>query len=183
MKNLKYGATIVENTLCNSEKSVSASTSIIWKNVYCVSYVWTQNWFCVKQASFNKDCWTKANTILTEIKRGFYSDPPDESMYTYKLNDSQDIMKDKYGVPILNCKRDTNALEAQHSHINKTFVKQIVEWEFADAILAERRHWCNIDACKKRIIAYLLVHTYVRTYVPIANSYYISHLSRLRLKI
>ena len=113
-----------------------------------------------KKPLFNKDCWTKANTILTEIKRGFYSDPPDESMYTYKLNDSQDIMKDQHGVAILNCKRDTNALEGQHSHINNTFGKRIVGWEFADSILAERRHRCNIDACKNRVLAYPRIHHY-----------------------
>ena len=97
---------------------------------------------------------------MTEIKLGFYSDPPEESMYTYKLNNSQDIMKDQHGVAILNCKRDTNALEGQHSHINNTFGKRIVGWEFADSILAERRHRCNIDACKKNILAYPRIHHY-----------------------
>lgn len=76
-------------------------------------------------------------------------------MYTsYELTDSQEIKQDKYGVPLLNCNRDTNALEGQHSHINNTFGKSRVGWEFADAILAERRHRGNIDACKRRVLGY-----------------------------
>ena len=101
------------------------------------------------KALFNRDAWGKAKNILKEILEGHYSDPPKEPMHTHDLDKDHEITRDKYGIALLKCYRDTNALEGEHSHVNNTFGKRKVGWEFGDNLVAERRHRCNVNACKK----------------------------------
>ena len=68
---------------------------------------------------FNKDAWGKAKNILKEILEGCYSNPPEESMCAYDLDKDYKITRDKHGIELLKCYRDTNALEGEHSHVNK----------------------------------------------------------------
>ena len=70
------------------------------------------------------------------------------------------IKRDLDGIPLLHCDRDTNALEGTHSHIKNTFGKQNVGWEFADRILAERRHQGNISTCKTNVLDYPCLEHY-----------------------
>lgn len=101
------------------------------------------------KALFNRDVWGKAKNILKEILEGHYSDPPKEPMYTCDLDKDHKIMRDKCGIALLKCYIDTNALEGEHSHVNNTFGKRKVGWEFGDNLIAERRHRCNVNAYKK----------------------------------
>jgi hypothetical protein len=98
---------------------------------------------------FNTIAWTKAKGVLKEMLRGFYSDPPGEIMYKYELLSTGEIKRDGFGIAFLRCDRDTNALEGEHSNISDTFGSHSMGLEFADNILAERRHRCNIKASKK----------------------------------
>ena len=70
-------------------------------------------------------------------------------MYAYDLDKDHKITRDKHGIVLLKCYRDINALEGKHSHINNTFGKLKVGWEFGDNFISERRHRCNVNACKK----------------------------------
>ena len=70
---------------------------------------------------FNKLAWQKANGILKEILCGYYSDPPGESSYRYKLRRNGSIRRDTFDIALLCCMRDTNALEGEHKNIKDTF--------------------------------------------------------------
>ena len=91
----------------------------------------------------------KAKHILNETLEGCYSDPSEESMHACDLDKDHEIRRDKHGISLLKCYRDTNGLEGEHSHINNTFGKLKVGWEFGDNLIAERRHRYNINACNK----------------------------------
>ena len=53
----------------------------------------------------NKKCWVVANNILKGILEGYYSDPPDENLYTYdELTAKGEIKYDALlGLPLLEC--------------------------------------------------------------------------------
>jgi hypothetical protein len=61
-------------------------------------------------------------------------------MYKYELTSTGEIRRDGFGIAFLRCDRDTNALEGEHSNISNTFGSHSMGLEFADDILAERRH-------------------------------------------
>ena len=71
---------------------------------------------------FNAEAWKKANNILKEILRGYYSDPPGVSMYTKKLrsNGSGLVKTNKFGMEEIECCRGTNRVEAYHKNLNDT---------------------------------------------------------------
>ena len=114
---------------------------------------------------FNNLAWTKANGILKEIICGFYTDPPDEVLYRYQLCSNGNIKYDRHGIPLLSCDRDTNALEGEHSHINNTFGRRSVGIQFADDLLAERRHRSVIEASKKNRLDYPNIEHYDTWYI------------------
>ncbi|GFH55813.1 hypothetical protein CTEN210_12289 [Chaetoceros tenuissimus] len=101
---------------------------------------------------FSDGDWVKANTILKEVLHGYYSDPPGLNLYQFELTNKGEIKYDLLlQVPLLRCKRDTNALEGSHSHINNAFGPSACGPEIADAILAEHRHHSNLRACQKNL--------------------------------
>ncbi|GFH43535.1 hypothetical protein CTEN210_07273 [Chaetoceros tenuissimus] len=101
---------------------------------------------------FSDGDWVKANTILKEVLHGYYSDPPGLNLYQFELTNKGEIKYDLLlQVPLLRCKRDTNALEGSHSHINNAFGPSACGPEIADAILAEHRHRSNLRACQKNL--------------------------------
>jgi hypothetical protein len=57
---------------------------------------------------FAKKCWKKADGVLKEILLGLYSDPPGTSMYTKKLKNNSMVIKNKYGMDIIECHCGTN---------------------------------------------------------------------------
>ena len=103
---------------------------------------------------FDESRWKKANVILKEILKGYYSDPPDECLYKYQLTSKGDIKRDGLGIPLLHCSRDTNDLEGEHSNISDTFGSHCVGMEHADDLIAERRHRCTINASKRNRLHY-----------------------------
>lgn len=100
------------------------------------------------KALFNKVAWKKANGVLKEIIQGHYSDPPGIPMYKFKLTPAGDIKRDQFGIALLKCDRDTNALEGSHAHINHTLGTQMMGPEMVDAVLAEDRLRSNIKASR-----------------------------------
>jgi hypothetical protein len=85
---------------------------------------------------------------LEEVKRGFYSDPPGFNFYTYEMDDSGNIKKDIYGIPLIRCCRGTNMVEAIHRLYNDLF-KHRSGIEMGDAKLAESWHRHNWDRAQK----------------------------------
>ncbi|KAL3903558.1 MAG: hypothetical protein SGILL_010401, partial [Bacillariaceae sp.] len=101
-----------------------------------------------KKALFNAEGWKSANSMLKEVRRGFYSDPPGWNFYGKKLDDKGDLKSDSYGNQLITCKRGTNMVESVHKNYNWTF-HHITGVEMGDAKLAERRHRHNWDRCKR----------------------------------
>ena len=101
---------------------------------------------------FNAEAWKKANNILKEILRGYYSDPPGVSMYTKKLcsNGSGLVKTNKYGMEEIECCRGTNRVEAYHKNLNDTFGSWHVGVGMTEVLLAERRHRHNQNTSERR---------------------------------
>ena len=112
------------------------------------------------KALFNKLAWKKANGILKEILCRYYSDPPGESLFRYKLRKNGSIRRDNFGITLLRCIRDTNALEGEHKNIKDTFGSRSMGVEFADLLLRERRHRCNIGASQRNLMGYPNIEMY-----------------------
>lgn len=85
---------------------------------------------------------------MDEIKSGLYSDPPGFNFYTYELDKTGEVKKDKYGIGCLRCSRGTNYVESIHRQYNTTF-RHKAGIEMGDALLAERRHRHNLDVAQR----------------------------------
>ena len=70
---------------------------------------------------FNARAWKKADNILKEILKGYYSDPPDWSFYYSELDKNGTPKKDKYGISIIRSRRGTNLVESVHRQYNTVF--------------------------------------------------------------
>ena len=99
---------------------------------------------------FNAAAWAKANNILTEIRLGYYSDPPGISMYTKKLKPNGSVKKNKYGMEMIECICGTNRTEAYHKNLAVTFGSWHTGVEMSDCLLSERRHRHNHRASERR---------------------------------
>ncbi len=101
-----------------------------------------------QQPLFNERAWRKADNILKEILKGWYSDPPDWNFYYYKLDKSGGREKDKNGIPLIRSRRGTSLVENVHRQYNTQF-RHVCGIELGDCLLAERRHRHNIDVAKR----------------------------------
>ena len=101
---------------------------------------------------FNAEAWARANNILKEILRGYYSDPPGVSMYTKKLRDDGSglVKTNKFGMDEIECCRGTNRVEAFHKNLNNTFGSWHVGVGMTEVLLAERRHRHNHNTSERR---------------------------------
>jgi hypothetical protein len=98
---------------------------------------------------FNAIAWSKAKGVLSEILEGFYSDPPTETFYHYRLRANGEIWRDALGLVLLKCNRGTNSVENTHKHLIARFGTSSVGFEMADHQLAEFRHRHNHRASIK----------------------------------
>ena len=92
---------------------------------------------------FNQQAWKKATNVLDEIKKGLYSDIPGVPLYRQKLDGTGEAATNTDGVPLWECVRGTNMVEAIHRSITRTFGTWHCGTELCDAILAEFRHRHN----------------------------------------
>lgn len=99
---------------------------------------------------FNKEAWAKANNLLKEILRGYYSDPPGVQMYSKKLNADGSVKKNKYGMEEIECSRGTNRVEAYHKNLVVTFGGWHVGIAMSAVLLAENRHRYNQRCAERR---------------------------------
>ena len=91
----------------------------------------------------NKEAWKGANNLLTEILRGYYSDPPGVQLYTKRLNPDKLVKKNKYGMDIIKCSRATNRVEAYHNNLHVTFGGWYIGLAVLAVILAENHYRHN----------------------------------------
>jgi hypothetical protein len=91
--------------------------------------------------------------LLQEILKGYYSDPPTISFYTFILDANGDVKKDNYGLPLLKCSRGTGLTESFHRQMNTMF-RHIMEIEAGDCALSERRHRHNVDVAGRNYSDY-----------------------------
>eukprot|EP00804_Cyclotella_cryptica_P030502 CCRYP_008559-RA/>CCRYP_008559-RA protein AED:0.95 eAED:0.95 QI:0/0/0/0.33/1/1/3/0/557 len=110
-----------------------------------------------KQPLFNKTAWKKANNLLAEILNGYYSDPPDVEFYTKRIGFNGEVMKNKYGLELIECSRGTNRTEAYHKHLSVTFRNWSTGVEMSDCLLAERRHRHNHKCSERRRFGFPVV--------------------------
>ena len=106
-----------------------------------------------KKPLFNDSAWTKANQVLKEILQGYYSDPPDANLYCKKMSsDGQYVLKNKYGMDLIECHRGTNRVEAYHKHLVPAVRSRNFGVKMADYLLASRRHRHNhnISVARRR---------------------------------
>ena len=101
------------------------------------------------QKLFNATAWKKADNVLNEILRGFYSDPPGLQLYTRRLCEDDSVMTNKYGMEMYDCARGTNALESYHKDLTTTFATWAAGIETSACLLKHRRHRSN-QRCSER---------------------------------
>jgi hypothetical protein len=92
---------------------------------------------------FNKNAWKKANGVLSEILKGYYTDPPTETFYHYKTTLSGEVVCDNLGLKLITCTRGTNVVENVHKHLQAPFGSTSCGFEMSDCVLAEYRHRHN----------------------------------------
>ena len=92
---------------------------------------------------FNATSWAKAKGVLREILKGYYSDPPGVSMYNKRTKKDGSLLKNKYGIDMIESTRGTNRTEAYHKNLIVTFRSWHTGIEMSDALLSERRHRHN----------------------------------------
>ena len=98
---------------------------------------------------FGNNEWRKANNLLSEILRGYYSDPPGVSFYRYRVDRSGKIIRDRKGFAILTCSRGTNDVENEHKNLLGPMGSWIVGVEMMDCIMADLRVRRNIISSRK----------------------------------
>jgi hypothetical protein len=103
-----------------------------------------------KAPLFHARAWSKADNLLKEILEGYYSDPPGIELYSVRLKDDGTVMRNKYGMEIIECSRGTNRTEAYHKNIMVAFGSWAQGVEMSDCLLRERRHRHNQNVSEKR---------------------------------
>ncbi len=87
---------------------------------------------------------------MRDVLNGLYSDPPGLEFYTKRLGRNGQVMKNKYGLDLIECLRGTNRTEAYHKNLAVTFGSWHVGVEMSDCLLAERRHRHNHKCSERR---------------------------------
>ena len=125
------------------ERQILPPRQLYWR-VRAV-YVEFGNRVCSKSGKplFGKYAWEKANNILKEILKGYWSDPPGFSFYTTRLGVDGQPKTNKYGLQLLDCNRGTNDVENDHKQYVTTFGTWHTGIQMSDCLLAERRHRHN----------------------------------------
>ena len=115
---------------------------------------------------FNDAAWKKANGVLDEILKGFASDLPGRSYYSYKLNSRGEVKYDKDGIALIESNRGTNRTEAWHRIVYAGFRNfQHCGARLADCMLTEKKHRYNFWHCVFIVlhIYFKVLHIYVVT--------------------
>jgi hypothetical protein len=125
------------------ERQILPPRQLYWR-VRAV-YVEFGNRVCSKSGKplFGKYAWEKANNILREILKGYWSDPPGFSFYTARLGVDGQPKTNQYGLQLLDCNRGTNDVENDHKQYVTTFGTWHTGIQMSDCLLAERRHRHN----------------------------------------
>jgi hypothetical protein len=94
------------------------------------------------QPLFNDTAWDKATNILENVRLGYYSDPPDVSLY-------MDQGKDSDGLNLYKCLRGTNHVEGGvHQNIIKRFGSYTnASARFGVNLLRDYRLTHNLTVC------------------------------------
>lgn len=103
-----------------------------------------------KKPLFNTEAWKKANQVLKEILEGFYSDPLGVNLYSKKMKSDGTVMRNKYGMELIECFRGTNRVEAYHKHLHPSVKSKMFGVQLADCLLAEKRHRHNQRIAERR---------------------------------
>ncbi|KAK1737752.1 hypothetical protein QTG54_011524 [Skeletonema marinoi] len=96
-----------------------------------------------KKPLFNAAAWRKANEVLKEILHGYYSDPPGTILYSKKMKSDGTVMRNKYGMELVECFRGTNRVEAYHKKLHPIVKSKNCGVKMAAFLLAEMRHRHN----------------------------------------
>mmetsp|Transcript_1037 Transcript_1037/g.2176 ORF Transcript_1037/g.2176 Transcript_1037/m.2176 type:complete len:649 (-) Transcript_1037:533-2479(-) len=96
-----------------------------------------------KKPLFNAAAWRKANEVLKEILHGYYSDPPGTILYSKKMKSDGRVMRNKYGMELVECFRGTNRVEAYHKKLHPIVKSKNCGVKMAAFLLAEMRHRHN----------------------------------------
>ena len=99
---------------------------------------------------FNAAAWRTANEVLKEILHGYYSDPPGTILYSKKMKSDGTVMRNKYGMELIECFRGTNRVEAYHKHLHPSVKSKMFGVRLADCLLAEKRHRHNQHIAERR---------------------------------
>jgi hypothetical protein len=103
-----------------------------------------------KKTLFNAEAWKKANQVLKEILKGYYSDPPGVNLYSKKTRSDGTVMRNKYGMELIECFRGTNRVESYHKHLVPAVRSRCFGVKMADCLLAEKRHRHNQNISERR---------------------------------
>ena len=80
---------------------------------------------------------------MKEVLKGYYSDPPGVTFYTQRKKPNGEVMKNTYGMDLLECHRGTHRTEGVHKQYVTTFGTWHTGVEMSEFIGAERRHRHN----------------------------------------
>ena len=93
------------------------------------------------QALFNDKAWEIADNALENIRRGYYSDPPNIPLYYTRS-------RDKYGLLRYKCRRGTNGIEGGvHQNIIRWFGSFNAAPDFALQLLRDYVLYHNLKVC------------------------------------
>ena len=80
---------------------------------------------------------------LEKILEGYHSDSPGLTMYTKRLRADRTVMKNEFGMDMIECLQGTNRIEGYHKNIITSFGNWHVGMEMSNCLLREWRHRHN----------------------------------------
>jgi hypothetical protein len=101
------------------------------------------------QPLFNEAARKKAESVLVNIRLGYFSDPPGVDFYTRKTDKYGKPMVDRDGLWLFRCFRGTNLAESMHQTLTMSFGHTRAGPRYSDNLLALVRHRFNWRASER----------------------------------
>ena len=92
--------------------------------------------------------------MLSDILKGFASDPPNISLYSQQLDTDGNAIKNKYGFDKLTCNCGTNDTKNYHKQVRVTFSSWVTGVEMSDCLLDTHRHCFNHDCSERKRLGF-----------------------------
>ncbi|GBO90611.1 hypothetical protein FisN_19Lh006 [Fistulifera solaris] len=122
---------------------------LYWRVCAVLSYFGNKIDSVSKKPLFGKNEWNKAKSLLSDIRKGYFSDPPGVSFYRYRVDGRGQIIRDRKGFALLTCTRGTNDVENEHRNLLGPIGNSPVGLEMMDCLLTDIRLRRNMISARK----------------------------------